>query len=135
MPEIDFLTKRIPILAPVYAGSPTPPLDGWKIEKFRDIRPIKNCGFNDRLAGLPVIGNSLVDQGIIEGDLLIFKFTSEAKIEKLCIWQTPHGNTAKFARTNADGTVTLHNKNGWQQTWSSDDIRLVGVVVRVERDL
>jgi SOS-response transcriptional repressor LexA len=128
------LTKRIPILEPVYAGTPTP-IDGWKIDKFRSIRPVKGANFNDRLAGLPVIGDSLKNIGIYEGDLLVFKFTSEAPPEKLCIWQTPHGNTAKFARENLDGTITLHNKNGWHQDWSADDVRLVGVVVRVERDL
>lgn len=127
-------SRTIPVLAPVFAGSPAP-LDDWKINKFRDVRPLRGVGVYDSVAAMPVSGDSLVEQGIFDGDLLVFKFTVNAAPEKLCIWQTPHGATAKFARLNPNGTITLHNGAGWEQKWNPEDVRLVGVVLRVERDL
>lgn len=127
-------SERIPVLSPVFAGAPAP-LDDWKIDKFRDARPLKGVRVFDRVAAMPVSGDSLNEQGIFDGDLLVFKFSQETSLDKLCIWETPHGATAKFARLNNNGTITLHNGAGWEQTWNPEDVRLIGVVLRVERDL
>jgi SOS-response transcriptional repressor LexA len=129
-------TVRIPIVYPVCAGSSIPDdWQNWQISSFRDIRAIGGLAKNERFVGIPVNGDSLEKIGIYHGDILITKITSEYKAGKLCVWQTPHGRTAKFARENFDGTVTLHNKNGWKQKWQSYEIQLVGIVVRIERDL
>jgi len=129
-------TIRIPILSPVCAGSSIPDdWQNWQIKSFRDIRAISDFTQNERYVGIPVNGDSLQKLGIFHGDLLITKLTQENFAGKLCIWQTPHGRTAKFAEDNFDGLITLHNKNGWRQTWQASEIELIGVVVRVERDL
>ena len=129
-------TIRIPILSAVFAGSSIPDdWQKWEIAKFRDVREIPNIGQNEKCVGIPVIGDSLKNVGIYHGDILVIKLTDNCKAGKLCVWQTPHGRTAKYARENFDGSVTLHNKNGWKQNWQPEDVQLVGVVVRVERDM
>jgi SOS-response transcriptional repressor LexA len=128
--------QRIPILAPVYAGAALPDdWQQWQIKKFRDIRLVTNVGQNERIVGVPVVGDSLNSIGIFHGDILVTKINCAAKPDSLCVWQTPHGRTAKFARENFDGTVTLHNENGWSQTWQPEDVKLIGIVIRIERDL
>jgi SOS-response transcriptional repressor LexA len=127
-------TQTVPLLAIVHAGTPTP-LDFWKIENFRTIRAIYGSKTTDRFAALTVSGDSLREQGIYDGDILIFKFTNFAPLTKLCVWQTPYGITAKYAQKTDADTITLHNQNGWQRDFNISDCRMVGVVVRVERDV
>lgn len=119
-----------------FAGASIPDdWQNWQINSFRDIRKIIGSTARDRFIGVPVTGDSLKNVGIIHGDILITKLTTDYTEDKIGIWQTPHGRTAKFAYENFDGSVTLHNKNGWSQEWQPDEIKLVGIVVRVERDL
>lgn len=128
--------QQIPILAPIYAGTPVP-LDFWQIEKFRTIRAIPNAAPSDRFAAVHVCGNSLQNFGILDGDILVFKFADfwqSAYRHRICLWQTPHGITAKFADFTNE-TIILHNQNGWKQEFEITDCKLIGVVVRVERDL
>lgn len=133
---MDSSTITIPILSPVCAGTSLPEdWQNWEIYKFRDVRTVEDVRPYEKIVGIPVDGDSLKKIGIFHGDILITKLTSRYKAGKLCVWQTPHGRTAKFAQSNPDGTVTLHNKNGWSKSWASSEIRLIGVVVRVERDL
>ncbi len=107
----------------------------FAIKGFRDIRLVENVGQNERIVGVPVVGDCLKTIGILSGDLLILKITNESFSDKLSVWETPNGRTAKFATKNIDGTITLHNKSDWKQTWQAEEIELVGVGVRVERDL
>jgi hypothetical protein len=107
----------------------------FAIKGFRDIRLVEDVGQNEHIVGVPVVGDCLKNIGILHGDLLILKITNESFSDKLSVWETPNGRTAKFATKNIDGTATLHNKSDWNQTWQTEEIELVGVVVRVERDL
>ena len=89
--------------------------NGFNIERFRSIRPVKGSNISTRLAALPVVGNSLETHGIFKGDLIVFKFTQSATLNQLCIFRTPEGLTADY--------------------FSHQPLELIGVAVRVERDL
>lgn len=107
----------------------------FSIKSFRDIREIANAAPFDRFIGVPVAGDTLNHLGILHGDLLIVKLTQNYGSESnLAVWETRHGWTAKFAYENLD-EIVLHNKADWSQTWMTDEVKLIGVVVRVERDL
>jgi SOS-response transcriptional repressor LexA len=106
----------------------------YQIQGFRDIRPINSQNQFDRFVGVPVDGDSLKKIGIFHGDLLIVKITDSYTKENLCVWETPHGRTAKFAYENFD-EIVLHNKADWKRVWKAAEIKLLGVVVRIERDL
>lgn len=130
-------TITIPLLTKqTFCGAGIP--DDWQdlsIQKFRDVRPIKGANPYDRFIGVPVSGDSMKHEGIHHGDILITRLTTRyIDEEKIGVWQTPHGRTAKFAYQNLGGTIVLHNSNDWQQEWQTDEVKLVGIVVRVERD-
>lgn len=127
---------RIPLVTGINAGRSIPDdYHDWAITGFRDVRLIETTDATARFIAVPVDGDSLKEQGILDGDLLICKITKNYEDGKIGLWQTPHGRTAKFAYYDFDNSVVLHNENGWRQSWSSDELRLLGIVVRVERDM
>lgn len=132
----DGETMRIPVVTGITAGRSMPDdaLD-WQITGFRDVRLIDATDQTARFAAVPLEGDSLRELGILDGDIAIMRITSDYENDKLGIWQTPHGRTAKFAYYDFDNSVVLHNEHGWRQTWDAGELRLLGLVVRVERDM
>lgn len=126
----------IPIVTGICAGRSIPDdaMD-WQITGFRDVRLIETSDQMARFIAVPVDGDSLIDQGILDGDMLICKLTNSYEDGKIGLWQTPHGRTAKYAYYDFDNSVVLHNASGWQQSWEPGELKLLGIVVRVERDL
>jgi SOS-response transcriptional repressor LexA len=130
------MTITVPLLTSINGGLPIPDdWQNWQIKKFRDIRAIEGSNQFDRFAAVEVSGDSLKPLNILNDDVLIFKITTQYEEGKIGIWQTPSGRTAKFAYQDFDGSVVLHNENGWQQRWEAADLQLIGVVIRVERDV
>lgn len=129
-------TMTIPIVTGICAGRSIPDdaMD-WQITGFRDVRLIETSDQMARYIAVPVDGDSLIDQGILDGDILICKITNAYEDGKIGLWQTPHGRTAKYAYYDFDNSVVLHNESGWKQTWDAAELKLLGLVVRVERDL
>lgn len=126
---------RIPKVTGITAGRGVPEdYTDWQITGFREIRVIEPADQFDRFAAVPFEGKSLEALGILDGDIGIMRITRNYEDGKLGVWQTPHGRTAKYAAYDVDGFILLHNENGWTQTWNADEIRLLGLVVRVERD-
>lgn len=127
--------QRIPVVTGIFAGSGIPDnAEDWQITGFRDIRLVETRDQFARFAAVPIEGDSLKGEGILDGDIGIMRITRDYEDDALGVWQTPHGRTAKFAHYDPDGYVVLHNRNGWRQTWASGEIRLLGLIVRVERD-
>lgn len=105
----------------------------YEIKSFRDIRAVGIENQFETIVGVPVDGDSLAHIGIFHGDLLIVKITDKHTEKDLYVWETPNGRTAKFGYENF-GEMTLHNKADWSQSWKLDEIKLFGVVIRMERD-
>lgn len=127
---------RIPVVTGICAGRSIPDdYTDWEISGFRDVRLIENTDQLARFVAVPVEGDSLLEQNICDGDYLICKLTSYYEDGKIGLWQTPHGRTAKYAYYDFDQSVVLHNENGWSQRWDASELRLLGIVVRVERDV
>ena len=127
---------RVPVIGSAYAGKAVP-LDALPIESWREIRPIKGAKPWDRFAAIRAIGESLIEDNILDGDFLIIRLSGEARFGELSVVLTPHGNTIKYLHPHLDGTVLLKGANALfeDQVWEVQDIRVQGVVKRVERDL
>lgn len=128
-------TMRIPIVSGINAGHGIPDdLGDWEITGFRDVRLVETSDKQARFVAVPVEGDSLKDEHILNGDMLICRVTRDYEDGRIGLWQTPSGRTAKYATYGPDGFIVLHNRNGWRQTWERGEITLLGVVERVERD-
>jgi SOS-response transcriptional repressor LexA len=103
-----------------------------KIKGFRESRP---TGRQNAIA-IRVVGNNLQHIGILHNDFLLVEPTESYVFgdNKLYLWKTPNGRTAKFVERNNDA-LTLHNNDAWSQTWRLDEVKCLGVVFTVERDL
>jgi SOS-response transcriptional repressor LexA len=90
---------RIPITGQVSAGSP---LDWIPIKKWRWIRPLRDNPTSEKLYGMEVVGDSLIDNNILSGDILIYNADCQCRPGDLCVIQTPHGVTAKYVFPRGD---------------------------------
>lgn len=128
-------TIRVPVVTGVSGGSGIPDdAFDWEITGFRDVTAFGG-DTQARYAIVPIEGDSMESQRIFDGDYVLMQITRDYVEGKIGIWQTPSGRTAKFAHYDLDGYVVLHNDNGWRQHWRADELRLLGLAVRVERDL
>jgi repressor LexA len=125
---------HIPIIGQVSAGTP---FDFIPIERWRWIRPLQFTSPGEQVYGMEVVGDSLKDKNILDGDILVFVHGQPSRPSDLCIVQTPHGLTAKYVYPREDGEVLLASANALirDQVWSMSDVKIIGVVKRVERDL
>ena len=83
---------------------------------------------------------SNIDFGIREGDYLVFKINAtwkDIKSFSICIVEMPNGETLYYAANLlGDDSITLHDRiNGDFLTFKQSEITLIGIVIRVERDL
>ncbi len=88
----------------------------------------------DELFAVEVCGSTLNNIKIFDGDKLIVKKVSEFNERNLYVFDTPNGRTAKFA-FEFFGDIFLHNNRKWSSNFKAEEVKLLGVVVRVERDL
>ena len=135
MSTITPTTIRVPIVTGVSGGGGIPDdYHDWEITGFRDVTAVGG-DTAARYAIVPIEGDSMEKYRIFDGDYVLMRITREYIDGKIGIWQTPSGRTAKFAHFDLDGYVVLHNDNGWRQHWSPGEIHLLGIAIRVERDL
>jgi SOS-response transcriptional repressor LexA len=109
------------------------------ILEWREIRPIKNARPFDRYCAARVSGNSLYDDGIYDGDIVIARLNfelTEIYPGKLAVVLTPLGLLVKHIYVSLDSKVRLVSANPVYEdiVLDCDDVEIQGVVVRVERD-
>jgi SOS-response transcriptional repressor LexA len=124
---------RLPYLGTITAGR-SAPLDYWPIVRFEDVHLLKPPKHGERLAMCRVIGDSLKDDGILDGDYVIFRMSNEARPGDLVIAHTPFGATLKYYWPTPHGVWLRGTSNGkYDQLWIADDIRVQGVVTETRR--
>ncbi len=79
-------------------------------------------------------GDSLTDFGICKGDSIIVKPIEKLDENRITVWETPDGRTAKFAYENF-GDITLYNKKDWLMRYPAKKVKLIGAVVAVQKNL
>jgi repressor LexA len=128
---------RVPILEEAFGGKPPISLEALGITGWREIRPIKGARPGDCFAAVPIRGDSLIEDHIADGDILIVQITSEAQVGNLIIALTPDGLTVKYIHAQVEGMVLLRGANSIyeDQIWDASEIVIQGIVRRIERDL
>lgn len=96
-----------------------------------------DCEPGEQLYGMIVVGSSLTGKRIFDGDVLIYIAGREPQPGDLCVIQTPWGITAKFVHMDGHDTLVLKaaNKDIPDRIWPRSEVKVLGVVKRVERDL
>jgi len=78
--------------------------------------------------------DTLEDFGVSEGDCLIVKVTDVIDENRITVWDTPDGRTAKFAYENF-GDIALYNKKDWLRSYPAKKVKMLGVAVYVQKGL
>lgn len=103
-------------------------------DKWRSIRPLSDVQPGEQTCALEVTGLALSDSHIIQGDHLVFVFGREPRPGDLCVVQTPTGLTARFFYPSGSRHLLLKSAHS-TDIWLASEIKVLGVVRRVERDL
>lgn len=129
------LQMRVPVLGQVFAGRAVP-IEALPITSWREIRSVKGARPGDRFVAAPVVGDSMEEDHILDGDIVIFRVTQEAKPGEMVIALTPDGLTLKYIYPLDEHTVVLRGADPqYDQVWESRLVKVQGVVKRIERDL
>lgn len=123
---------RIPILGRVQAGALTTALE--EPEGFLDVPALFSSG-SERFA-LRVRGDSMIDAGILEGDLVVVRRQSTADPGEMVVAMVGDEATVKVLKTRR-GRVELHPAN---EAYSPivpppDELSILGKVIEVRRYL
>ena len=104
--------------------------------RLSQLRPVRGL-FGDHaevFTAVPIYDNSLAHLGILSGDILIVRVTKHFSESNLYVWRTPHGQMARYAETTC-AEIVLSNGQNLRETFFRVEVEMLGVVVRVERDL
>jgi repressor LexA len=126
---------NIPEIGEISAGKPIEalPIIGWhKTRAPKDYR-----ASSERLFALRIVGDSLINSGIHNGDYVICRLIHECSNGKLAAVLTPEGVTLKYFYCSQDGRVRLESDNPDypDRYFEPGEVRVQGVAVRIERDL
>ena len=123
---------RVPIIGHVAGGKPIEllPVRGYRV--IREVEGVKS----DQIAVIQLVGDSLREDGILDGDWLVYKHGCEARNGQLVVALTPDGLTVKyFHQMNGGGVLLKGASPAYDQYWDTEDVIIQGVVLRVERDM
>lgn len=123
---------KVPLLGTVRAGNPI--LAEENIEYYINID--KNLFRNEDGFALKVVGDSMIDAGILEGDIALIAPGNEARNRDIVIALIEDEATIKrfFLKRN---TVTLvpENKSMEPMKFSSKDVTIIGKVIGIMRTI
>ena len=123
--SIGFNT-RIPILGRVTAGMPI--LATENFDGYVDFPTVKDSGRTDGLFALRVYGTSMVEAGILDGDVVIVEKTETADSGEIVVAMIEDEATVKtFYKEN--GHYRLQPENSTMQPIIVDSVQILGRVI------
>jgi SOS-response transcriptional repressor LexA len=134
---IEFI--RVPIICTIGAAKKHEVFDDVPIIEWRDVREIKGARPFDQYCGAPIEGDSMIGDNILDKDYAIFRTTFdiwEITPGRLCAVWTPSGLLIKRVYITLSDEIRLASSNPKYPdlVFSSEDVCIQGIVVRVERN-
>ena len=122
-------TVRVPLLGDVHAGALT-----TAVEDPDGLIPVQTRLDPDELFALSVRGDSMVEAGIFEGDVVVVRRQPDAESGEIVVALVEDEATVKTLRKRA-GRVELHPANVRYPVIVEEDLRLLGRVIEVRRKM
>ena len=120
--------RYVPLIGQVAAGEPI-----FAVENITDTLPLPAALFSgERLFMLEVIGNSMIDDGIHDGDLVVVNHQPTADPGDIIVALLEDEATVKRFYPRAD-TIELRPANPEMDSVIVDDVQIIGRVVGVVR--
>ena len=126
----NFNYKSVPIIGTIRAGSPI-----FAVENLDGYCPIPadmNCGENS--FALKVVGNSMINAGIKENDTIIVRGQETANNGEIVVALVEDSATVKRFYKR-DGKIILHPENDEMEDMIFEDVKILGIVKGLIRNL
>ena len=121
-------TSTVPLLGKVAAGQPI-----LAVEQAEEILHVDLHGRSGRYFALHIQGDSMIDAGILHGDVIVVRRQGYAQQGQIVVAVIEDEATCKRLEKK-DGHVWLMPENEAYAPIPGDDARILGVVVKVMRD-
>jgi len=129
--KLDSNDVKLPLLGMIPAGGPI--LSEEYIEKWMDIGEDNVYDYKNSYL-LRVIGNSMIDAGIFEGDILIVAGSLEPKEGDIVVALVDNQNTVKRYMRDHTGQVYLKPENvNYENIYPEGELYIQGVVTGLIR--
>ncbi|MBT4803703.1 MAG: repressor LexA [Legionellales bacterium] len=120
----------LPLVGKIAAGMPIE-----AIENAEEL-DVLSMFIGDGRYALEVKGDSMIDEGIFDGDIVVCQETATANNNQIVVALVDNENaTLKRFKNNQDGTITLFPSNPEHkpQTYAADRVKIQGVYVGLLR--
>lgn len=114
----------VPVLGRVTAGAPI-----LAIEDIEEYIPFRGRRGGHELFALRVRGDSMIDAGIFDGDVIIAEKTRHAQNRQIVVALIGDEATVKRILLGRDGTVTLMPENPAYEPIISREVQVLGRVI------
>lgn len=122
------MTTQVPVVGTVQAGQPI-----LAVENIEEYIPFLRKGHNGEYFGLHVKGDSMINAGILQGDLLIVQQSDHAENGEIVVALIDEEATVKrFFKE--DGHFRLQPENDHMEPIIADHITILGKVVGLQRN-
>ena len=118
-------TTTLPLIGKIAAGLPIEAIDN------AEELDILSMFIGDGRYALEVKGDSMIDEGIFEGDIVVCQKANTASANDIVVALVDNENaTLKRLKNNQDGTVTLipSNENHQPQTYAAERVAIQGIL-------
>lgn len=120
-------TVSVPVIGKIRAGNPI-----LAVEDIEGYVPVSNIKYQTGLFALRIVGDSMIDAGILEDDIIIAVSTNYAENGDIVVALIDDEATVKvFYKEN--GHFRLQPKNINYSPIISDDIKIIGKVISLIR--
>ncbi len=120
----------IPIVGTVQAGSPV-----LAVENIDEYLNLDRLVLSNTTFGLRVKGDSMIDAGILPGDLVIVRQQSFAEVGQIVVALIGEETTVKYLQKENDGYFLKPANPRYNPIPLNDSASIIGVVVSVVRKL
>jgi SOS-response transcriptional repressor LexA len=140
LPEILNGPHTFEVIQMGHIGAGFTPLADTRITGKRQIRRLKYQRSFDRIIVAPISGDSLIDEGIEDGDFAVLKLNFEAsdvRPDRLVVVRCPAGLVVKRFILTEDGLARLisANTNHPDLYYDLDQVKVEALVLRIDRTI
>lgn len=128
--------RRMAVVGQVAAGDPLTEVEYLPFLSWRDVRVPGWASESDRFVVVNLVGDSLRDLGVYDGDYAVIHITQNIREGDLLAVMTPFGMMIKFVFVEDETMVRLEgaSANFEPVRMEAASIEVQGRVVRTERD-
>lgn len=120
---------RIPLVGIVTAGEPITAIEN--VVDYISFYPVKN--YNDKLFALNVKGDSMINAGILDGDIVVVEKSDYADNGEIIVALVDGEDATVKTFYKEDGHFRLQPENDTMEPIISDNVSIIGKVVSVMR--